>query len=227
MANFKTHLLAAAGVSGAAAFVCAKAGLAPFSQAPALLALGTLGGLLPDIDSDHSTPIKIGFTLLAFSLAFVVMFAFLGRFSELQLVGIWLGVFVGIRYLVLEIFASFTVHRGAFHSVLAAAFFGLCAVSLSWHIFETSRLSAWLQGLFVSLGYIVHLSLDELFSVDLLNRRLKRSFGTALKIVSLEYWGASLLLLLATAAAYSAAPPYSGLPEELLHKLEAYYSGRG
>lgn len=226
MANFKTHLITAAGISGAAAFVGAQAGLASFAEAPALLVLGTLGGLLPDIDSDHSTPIKIGFTLLAFSLAFVAMFAFLGRFSELHLVGIWLGVFLGVRYAVLELFARFTVHRGAFHSLLAATFFGLGAVCLSWHVFESSRLSAWLHGVFVALGYSVHLLLDELFSVDLLNRRLKRSFGTAFKVVSLEYWGASLLLLAATTAVYSFTPPYAGLPDEFLHKLRLYYAGK-
>jgi hypothetical protein len=33
----------------------------------------------------------------------------------------------------------------------------------------------------VGLGYLVHLALDELSSLDLEGRRLRRSFGTALK----------------------------------------------
>ena len=34
----------------------------------------------------------------------------------------------------------------------------------------------------IAFGYLVHLTLDELYSVDLENRRMKRSSGTALKL---------------------------------------------
>jgi hypothetical protein len=37
----------------------------------------------------------------------------------------------------------------------------------------------------VGIGYLTHLVLDEFYSVDLFNRKIKRSFGTALKPFSL------------------------------------------
>jgi uncharacterized membrane protein len=226
MANFKTHLFVASGASGVAAIACMKAGIAPSAETPMLLVLGAFGGLLPDIDSDHSVPIKISFNLLAFTLAFVVMFVFVGRYTVLELVAVWLGVFVAVRYFVLELFVSFTTHRGAIHSLLAAVFFGVCAVSLAHHLFLKPYPISWVYGAFVGFGFVVHLLLDELFSVDLLNRRIKRSFGSALKIASLRYWRATLFLLLATACVYSTVSYPAGLYAAVWGKLEAHYTGR-
>lgn len=225
MANFKTHLFAAAGLSGIAALACAKAGLAPAPEIPLLLGLGTLGGLLPDIDSDNSIPLRIAFYLLAFALAFLAMFQFVGRYTVVELAAIWLGVFVGVRYLMLELFIAHTTHRGNFHSLLAVVFFGLGAASLALNAFAQPRAIAWLQGSFVGLGYLVHLTLDEMYSVDLLNRRIKRSFGTALKPVSLKRWRSALAMALAVAALYPTVPPPSGFYGTAWHKLEARHEG--
>jgi hypothetical protein len=54
---------------------------------------------------------------------------------------------------------------------------------------------AWLVGGFTLLGYLTHLLLDEFASVDLFDRRVKRSFGTAFKPLSLNAWPASLILI--------------------------------
>lgn len=224
MANFKTHLFTAAGLSGVAAIACMKAGIAPSTETPVLLGLGALGGLLPDIDSDNSVPIRISFNLLAFLLAFLTMFLFVGRYSVLELSAVWLGVFLGVRYLILELFIAFTTHRGAFHSVLAAAFFGLSTVSLSFNVFGRPYHSAWLYGAFIVLGFIIHLLLDEVFSVDLLGRRIKRSFGSALKLTSLKYWRASLLLALAVAVLYRTVPPPFRFSDNAWQRLEAHYT---
>ena len=226
MANFKTHLFTASGIGGVAAIACMKSGIAPASETAMLLGLGALGGLLPDIDSDHSVPIRIGFSLLAFSLAFMAMFLFAGRYTVLELAAVWLGVFAGVRYLVLELFIACTTHRGVFHSILAALFFGLGTVSLSWHVFSKPYHLAWLYGVFLALGYLVHLLLDELFSVDLLNRRIKRSFGSALKIASLTSWRATLLLFLAMVSLYSTLPPPSRFFAAAWNKLEAHYTSQ-
>lgn len=225
MANFKTHLFVASGLSGVAAIACMKAGVVPAIETPVLLGLGAFGGLLPDIDSDHSVPIKISFNLLAFALAFLVMFLFVGRYTVIELAAIWLGVFLGVRYLVLELFIHFTVHRGAIHSLLAGAFFALCAVSLSHHLFSKPYPISWVYGAFTGFGFVVHLLLDELFSVDLLNRRLKSSFGSALKPVSLKQWRATLLLALATALVWSTVNYPAGFYTSAWNKLASHYTG--
>lgn len=223
MANFRTHFFVAAGASGVLALTCLTAGVAQKSDTPVLFALGTLGGLLPDIDSDHSVPIKIAFTLLAFWLAFLAVFRFIGHYTVLELALLWLATFLLVRYGVLETFNRFTVHRGAFHSLLAAVFFGLGTASLAYRLLEQAAASAWLYGSFITLGYVVHLLLDECFSVDLFNRRIKRSFGTALKPLSLEQWGATLLLLAACVAAYASLPPPGAIARQAWRHLAGHY----
>ncbi|BBL74967.1 metal-dependent hydrolase [Methylomagnum ishizawai] len=226
MANFKTHLYAASGIGGLAAIACMKAGAVSYPETPLLLALGTLGGLLPDIDSEHSVPVRIGFNLLALALAFLVMFQFAGKYTVLELAAIWLAVFLAVRYGVLEVFNACTRHRGIFHSVLAAVFFALCTVDLSAHLFDRPNALAWLHGAFIGMGYLVHLVLDEMYSVDLLNRRLKLSFGSALKPASFKNWRATLLMALAVVMVYSAAPSPEGFRARTWSKLEAHYAGQ-
>jgi hypothetical protein len=53
---------------------------------------------------------------------------------------------------------------------------------------------------FMFSGFILHLLLDELYSVDFMNRRIKRSFGTALKVVdSKQPYGSGLIVALSLA----------------------------
>lgn len=225
MANFKTHLFVAAGLSGVAALACAKAGVAPSRDIPTLFGLGTLGGLLPDIDSEKSIPLRIAFYLLAVGLAFVTMLRFVGNHSVLELAVIWLAVFAGVRYVILELFMAYTIHRGSFHSLLAVVLFTLGATSLVYHLGGQARGTAWLYGSFIGFGYLVHLTLDEIFSVDLLNRRIKRSFGTALKPFSLKYWRSSMVMTLAVMLVSMTVPSPAGFYRQAWTKLEARQEG--
>jgi hypothetical protein len=65
---------------------------------------------------------------------------------------------------------------------------------------------SWAAGGFVALGYLTHLCLDELASVDLLNHRVRRSFGTALKPFSLAAPRASLAMLVSVLVLAYLAP---------------------
>lgn len=216
MANFKTHLSVASTLSGILAIGCLEAGLATPRDVLAYFAAGTMGGILPDIDSDHSTPIQLIFSAFAVALAFITVFSKAGTYSIVELALIWLFVYVVIRYVACKIFAKFTVHRGIFHSLLAALFFWLLTTALTYHVFALSPLHAWLTGGFVGLGYVMHLALDELYSVDLMGASVKKSFGTALKIASFRNIKATLVLSLATMGLlYFATPQY----DVLLHTL--------
>ncbi len=200
MANFATHLYGAAMVSSVAALALHSAGLAGPQQTQTCFFLGVAGGLLPDIDSDASKPVRGFFTLLAVVLAFVVAFALVGRLHLLDLSLVWLAIFLLVRFGVFEAFARFTVHRGAWHSWLAVALAALGTANAAHHLLGTPAWEAWVAGGFVALGYLTHLCLDELASVDLWGHRLRRSFGTALKPFSLAAPGASLTMLAAVLA---------------------------
>ncbi|WP_080523268.1 metal-dependent hydrolase [Methyloprofundus sedimenti] len=238
MANFKTHLSVASIASSGAASLAVNIQLIDLLDAPWLILVGTIGGLLPDIDSDNSKPAKLLFLLLAIISALTVLSIFsisheitelfnpdklvcdlsifntsslLSALSEkcisLSLLLIVLTTFVIVRYLLFAVFNSLTVHRGVFHSILAAIFFALLVTCIAHFYLQQTIEFSWLSGLFVCIGFIVHLLLDEVFSVDLSNSRMKKSFGTALKLCSYNSWSASIIMLLCTLTLYYTSPP--------------------
>ena len=121
MASFATHLYGAALVSSVAALALHSTGLTGPQQTQTFFFLGIAGGLLPDIDSDASKPVRGFFTLLAVALAFFVAFALVGRLRLLDVSLVWVATFLAVRFGVFEAFAHFTVHRGVWHSWLAVA----------------------------------------------------------------------------------------------------------
>ncbi len=207
MANFQGHLHGAALVSGGAALGAYSLGWVDQGQTQWLFFIGVVGGVLPDIDSDNSVPVRSFFTLVGVMLAFWMSFFFIDRLPGWTLLPLWAGVFLSVRYGIFEIFTRLTVHRGIWHSLLALLFSALAGVNLTYHFFHWKPWDAWLAGLFIALGYLTHLLLDELFSVDLLGRRLKQSFGSAMKPFSLAYPWTSLSMLAATLVLLFFSPP--------------------
>lgn len=206
MANFKTHITVAAGASGLLATLCLGAQLANPAQVLALAAAGTLGGILPDVDSDNSTPIKLVFTSLAGILAFMALFGQADSWSLLELWLLWAGVYAAVRYPLMRLFTEWTVHRGIFHSIVAALLFCFTTTTLSYHVFDAERGFAWLAGFFVFFGFVVHLALDEIYSVDFMGRRLKKSFGTALKLLNFQDMKSSAGLVMVTLLVFLLTP---------------------
>src|SRR5690606_8712429 len=119
---------------------------------------------------------------LAAFFSFVALFNGAGRYSIVEL---WIlaGLpFMFVRYVAHGIFHRISYHRGLFHSVLAAVFFGLLTVLVYYYVLDRPGGVAWLAGGFMLVGYLVHLTLDEIYSVDVMDTRIKASFGTALKL---------------------------------------------
>ncbi len=220
MANFKTHLIGATLVSGAAVTAAVAIELTTLDQAPILFGLGIAGGLIPDIDADNSTPVRLAFSLLGLIGAFLAVFYALGhvRFSIVELFLLGLAAFLLIRFGIFEMFLRLTEHRGVFHSLLAACCFTLAATNLSYHLAGFPAPLAWLHGLFLGTGYLTHLALDELCGVDLHGSRLKRSFGTALKPIDFKHLKSSLLMGLLTLGLATALPDPTSLANLLSEK---------
>lgn len=220
MANFQTHLNVGIFVSGGSVVWLHSVGLAPADQTLVLFTLGVAGSLLPDIDAPTSAPVRATFAVLGSILAFAWTLPLMGRFLPLELALIWCGLFLGVRFLLRATFARFTVHRGIWHSWLAIAFVTLATVDLAYWLLKQPAQTAWVAGGMVGLGYFTHLCLDELYSVDLLNSRVNRAFGTALKPLSLSDPLSSLAMAIAVGALLWVAPE-SGLGQRLprLHAL--------
>ena len=187
MANFKTHITFSTllGVGyGGAAYV--------FYDLPiptCVLAGGLCGvsGMLPDIDADKGKPIRES---MAFAAAIVPMML-VDRFRQFEfsnelIVLCGAGVYLFIRFVLASLLRRYTVHRGMFHSLPAAIIFGelaflLASGDLTLRIYKAGGVTA---------GYLAHLLLDEIYSVEWHRGRLrlKRSFGTAMKLFSSRWW---------------------------------------
>ena len=181
MADFKTHITTSTilgGVYGGVAYL-------GFDMAPqdCLVAAGlcSYSGMLPDLDSSSGVPVR---ETLCF-LSAVVPMLMVRRFAEMSMspetMVLTAGLlYVGIRFGLGEIFKRYTVHRGMWHSIPAAMIAGAIAflVCVSQD-FGVRMFKSWA----VVLGFLSHLILDEIYSVDLGGKvvRIKKSFGTALK----------------------------------------------
>lgn len=209
MASFGVHLAGGLCTSGIASTSVLVAGLASPTEMLAYLALGTIGSLLPDIDADNSAPIQIGFTVISIALAFGAMFLLADTFaSVLELMVVWLLVYLLFRWLVFHLFTRLTTHRGIFHSLPAAVLFAGGTTWAAFNLLSQPALQAWLAGIFVGFGYLVHLLLDEIYSVNLFGMRTRRSFGTAFKVWSSGNHAASIYMYIACLLMLPQLPDY-------------------
>lgn len=215
MANFNTHLSVGFLVSAFSAVIGYKAGILESHELVVCTILGTTGGLLPDIDSNNSTPIKLFFNLISAVTAFALIIYWRSYLQLLYLLVLGLLVFVTIRYLVFGIFTKITVHRGVIHSVPYMAMLALGLVSFSYYYLQIPSVISWLYGLFLFIGSMVHLILDEIYSVNLMNMKIKRSFGTAFKFYKHDDGGYFLLVYVLVGLLIFYAPPFA----EFWHKL--------
>ena len=183
MANFSTHInVAAFGGAIFSSFLALNIGI---DTKTALFCFGAtiIGGILPDIDHDKSTPLKILHFIFANLISFAIIYKFIDSLKILEILLLWIGIniIIGIMF---YFFKKITKHRGIIHSIPAAFLFWFLSSFILYKIFGFDISKAYLIGMSLFLGYLIHLILDEFYSVDLTGRKIKKSFGSALKICS-------------------------------------------
>lgn len=223
MADFNTHVFGSAAIVSLGATCCTKLLSLSMSEGLLLMAVGMIGGLLPDIDLKRSQPSRALFSALGIIAALTWLFANLPRYTGIEL---WLGsiaVYLLIRFPVWRMFHTITTHRGVLHSLLAAATAGIMMCALAWQHLQASALQSWLLGVFLTLGYLIHLVLDELYSVDFTGVRIKRSFGSAIKPLDAQQLPASCLVLFVAFCSWFWTAPYG---EAIVQFQEQYTEWR-
>ena len=215
MANFTTHIAVGTIVSGALATLTLAANVIPHESLVAVTLAGVLGSVLPDIDLKDSRPSRAMFAGLGIFFSFAVLFSCAGKYSVVELWILWLGTLLAVRYGAHAIFHRIAVHRGIWHSLLATVFTALIAAVVFKYILGEADGVAWLGGGFLAIGYLTHLVLDELYSVDVMDTRLKASFGTALKLADLHHWQHSAAMAVGTLGLMMIAPPIGTFIEGL------------
>lgn len=182
MANFATHAVGGAvlGTCGAAAGWLT--GDLDLGWSITLGAVTFVSSLAPDLDARASIPARWlwdGLAMLAaawwiFSVPLVQSSAprlFIAALSGLLIRGPL------SRWVMKK-----TRHRGLLHTVQAALLVGCGSGYAAFRWGDATAIEQlWLAGAGL-VGFLLHLLLDEAFSVDINNARLRRSFGTALKI---------------------------------------------
>jgi hypothetical protein len=148
-------------------------------------ALCGLAGMLPDLDSDSGRPVKELFGLLA-TIGSLFVFH---RLRHTALAPADRILAAGLCYLLVRfgvgwLFARLTVHRGMWHSLPAAFFVAELTFIAGADVMGDKDALIFGGGVF--LGFLSHLVLDEIYSVQWngILPSLKSSSGTAFKLVS-------------------------------------------
>lgn len=190
MAAFKQHVTFSSllGVGYAAAL--ASSGI---EMVHSVLAGGLCGiaGMLPDLDSPSGRPVRelFGVTAIAVPLLLLRRLRRSGMEAE-QMVLLAATLYLFIRFGVSWMFKHLTVHRGMFHSIPAMLIAGE-VVFLAHNSTEPYGRVTLAGG--IMLGFLSHLVLDEIYSVDMngVALRFNKAAGSALKFFS-KSWAASL-----------------------------------
>lgn len=189
MAGFKTHITTSS-VIGAAYGAGAYVGYdVPWHSCVLAGGLCSVAGMLPDLDSEPGVPLRESVNFAAA----VVPLLLIHRWQRYHLEPETMVLAGGLIYLLIrfglgKLISKLTVHRGMFHSLPALAIVG----ELTFLICDHEIL--WMRVFFaaaVMIGFASHLILDEIWSIDLKRLRVKKSFGTAVKLWS-KSWPANL-----------------------------------
>jgi membrane-bound metal-dependent hydrolase YbcI (DUF457 family) len=157
-----------------------------------MVLFGIIGSIFPDIDLKTSRPSKymryiLMIVLSVFSFFFIQNIKLLNNINEpliqSHLIEVSIGISVLIPIVIIKLFENIMEHRGLVHSIP----FGILASLVIYQAFNMNTYIV-VNSLYISIlffvGFITHLFLDEMFSVDLLNAKIKKSFGSALTIFS-------------------------------------------
>lgn len=217
MAGFRTHVA----TSTALGVAYGTVGWAVFDMpgTTAVLAGGLCGiaGMIPDLDGDTGVPVREALATVAAVVPVLMLDCFqtwgLGRESIVLAAG---AMYFFVRFGIGGLFKRFTRHRGMWHSIPAA----LNVALITFLITNYQELDARLfKSGAVFLGFLSHLVLDELFSVNWTTFRAKESLGTALKLFSTHRPSANILAFgLLGLLAFSS---YQSWREDLAHRPPA------
>ncbi|HZU35921.1 MAG TPA: metal-dependent hydrolase, partial [Gemmataceae bacterium] len=126
--------------------------------------------------SDSGRPVKELFGVTATIVPFLLLHRLIraGLPTE-NIILIGIGLYLGIRFGAAWLFKHLTVHRGMFHSIPAAAIAAELAFLADNGAPDMAR---WAVAGGVFLGYVSHLVLDEVYSIDARGLKIRKSAGS-------------------------------------------------
>lgn len=194
MAGFKSHLFWAMAGSSALATAGYFNGHIDLKGAGAVTILGTLGGLLPDLDSDTGKPLELLFQLLSVIIP-ISLYTHVKRYygSDLTFLLLYFTLgYLAVQYLLCPLIKKITIHRGIMHSIPFAV---LCGQMTFLAFASAPQRVAFYCASAVFSGAMIHLLADEFCAITFKGFKLRynRASGTALAFYS-NSPGATLLV---------------------------------
>ena len=220
MASFETHLVFTTVITGVVTIPLLSAGMVNSIEGISLLCLGVIGGMLPDVDSDHSIPIQITYKVISLILPLILIFNFANELPLLQILFAWIISTLVFYIIFTYIFLPLTVHRGVFHTLAMGIVSGELTSLFMIYGLDIADKIALLSGIYVAFGFFLHLLLDEIYSVNLLGVSLKRSFGSAFKIYDSGNIIGSIIINLMAVALFFTLPNMNNIFKDLLDLLQ-------
>lgn len=189
MASFRAHF--SLGIASGILVAIGLVSLALF-EAPSFLMVvfiaAVLGSVLPDMDSDSGIPFHVSFGSLSLVVAVLVGLSVYAETPNdpFRILLFSAGAFGGVYFVIGWMFKRFTRHRGMAHSLPVAFLAGLVTFFLAGHLsFPDDQ--AFTIGVAMTLGYVGHLILDELYAAVNFHGRPfvpNKALGSALKLAS-------------------------------------------
>ncbi len=198
MAGFNAHLTSGAVTGTGLGLIGLTTGYLRTTETIAIAIIGTIGGLLPDIDSDTGKPLQLLFQLISVMIPVFLYPYFLEYFTD----GVPFSIcyfsmfYLFINYVVCPFIKKLTAHRGVMHSIPFAI---LCGEIAYLSLLKSSDSFALFGSLAIFLGSITHLTLDEFHSLKFTKGIIptfKRSSGTALTFTAPDFVSISTVYLL-------------------------------
>lgn len=194
MASFAQHVNTAVVISGITIAPIYSSSLIDLNQSLALLFFGMIGGILPDIDLENSKPIQIASSILSIFIPLLAVLTLLQSLSISKMLLIWFLSSGLLHFFIFRILLHFTVHRGVIHTIPMGLLFAHSITIMFYNILGVEQLFSYLCGLFLFIGFIIHLVLDEIVSLNAFGMSFKKSLGSALKFYDKNNLTGSILL---------------------------------
>ncbi|WP_412727243.1 metal-dependent hydrolase [Arcobacter sp. 15-2] len=218
MASFAQHINTAVVVSGISIAPLYSASFIDLNQALVLLFFGMIGGVLPDIDLENSKPIQIASGILSIFIPLLAILTLLQSLSISKMLFIWFLSSLVLHFIIFKILLTNTIHRGVIHSIPMGIVFAQALIIFFHTFLEYEELFSLLCGLFLFGGFIIHLLLDELISLNAFGMSFKKSLGSAFKFYDSNNAIGSILLYILIGVLFTL------FPLKIEHLLEIYHS---
>lgn len=213
MAAYREHITVS-GMLGVA-YACGSVFALGFTVTQGMIAaiLTWIAGMLPDMDSESGKPIRelFGVTAALAPLLLLQHAHSLGISGD-RVMLFCLLLYGAVRYGGAALLGRLTVHRGMFHSI-PALIIAMQVAFLGYHSPDIKVRLLMASG--VGIGFLSHLILDEVYSVQWngVRIKLKKSAGSALKFFGKEQLPNAVALGLLMFLTYACLTSLNAIPD--------------